>query len=307
MEQDTVDKFTFAKFAEEFSIKLPEQDTNTFRFGKVPGVYTFQDVVSRIEDARLPDLYFMGVIGSVDKVFSYVANLNPKRAFLFDEKPQRIPHLGLRLSVLKHSKKVSDNYLNMICADPEAKKLLLNMDRDEMLAFINNLLDVNPDEVVRQGSGFLEDLGYEHPSRYIQELFRGSAEDTKFSQRRHFAVECFQSMEKAEKRFGKDLAWTRRGNFTKMWQYAWSNKIKGFYSDLYDGFRGTAKMIVEAYGIRNLAVHISNIGEEEEYPLVKPMSLSDTFGDLPESLDNLIVLAERDHGTPHHHIWIPYK
>lgn len=307
MDKETIDSFSFARFAEEFSIKVPgtEDSPQRFRFGRVPGVTDFRSMVSRIDAAMLPELYFMGVIGSVDKVFSYIANLNPRKSFLFDSNEHRVLYLGLRTAILKHSKKVSDSYFRMIQADQAIQKELLKMEEYERKGFIN-LIDLDGDAIEKHGRKLLRELGFEHPSGYVSRLFTGRPDDPGFGLRRHFANETLESIARAEQKLGSDMAWTEKRKFSMMWQYAVSNRIRGFRADLSDGFSDTAKMIIDAYGIKNLAVYISNIGEEGEYAS-GPKHIDDMLGDLPGSLDNLIVLSERERTGPHFNIWVPYR
>lgn len=309
MDSAQLDKLSYSKFAEEFSIKIPDtrKDKTRYEFIRDPWAGSdFGQIASNINGLNLPDLYLMGIIGSVDKAFSYVANINPKKAFLFDSKEHKIPHLGLRLCLLKRSKNVSDNYFDMLCVPEKDRKTFMSAVDDHELQGLLKFYDPNAEEIERQGNFFMNDLGYTHPNQHIREVFIGDRSERGVEMRKHYARECVQALARTERLLGKENSWSDHYNFVKLWQIAVGNRIRGFHADLYDGFESSARRLVEGYGIRKLVVFVSNVPELESLAK-KSKALSDAFGDLPKSLDSLRVIEERENTQPNFNVWRPWN
>ncbi|MBW2997191.1 hypothetical protein KY349_02505 [Candidatus Woesearchaeota archaeon] len=314
MDSAQLDKLPYAKFAEEFSIMIPDaaEERRGYRFVHDPLAGNgFEQIVNSINGLKLPDLHFMGIIGSVDKAFSYIANLNPKRAFLFDNKENKIPQLGLRLCLLKKSKNVSDNYFDMLCVPEGDRKTFMSAVDDHELQGLLKFYDPDPDKIAEQGSYFMNDIGYTHPSQHIRDVFTGEQSEKGVEMRKQYARECVQALARAENWLGERNAWSDQFNFVKLWQMTVGNRIRGFYADLYKGFRSSAKRLIEGYGIRNLVVSVSNIPEIEQRDKKKSgepdRTLVDAFDDLPHSLDRLLVIEERENTQPNFFVWRPVQ
>ncbi|MBW2999312.1 hypothetical protein KY339_01460 [Candidatus Woesearchaeota archaeon] len=270
---EILDSMTYAMFVEEMKFRHkepPQEDICLFKAATNEG--DFSEAVDRIRmSSQDMELFFMGVMGSGDMVLNYMANIPFKLAFLFDKDDKPIANLGLRLCLFGDVNNSLDYYLNMLCVgDNERSDFLLtqnndDLNYDELLKKIR-LYQPDPQRVAKQGEDFMKKLGYTPGNLAIDEVFL----DTDF--RKMAVIEIIKYAQRMRYDWTEPYSWFFGENLKKLKEFALvggadglnlSNRIRAFKADFYNKFENVAEELIDAYGIKNLVIYISNIAEIE--------------------------------------------
>lgn len=303
MDIDKLDDLSYAVFADEMILRQsgPLDDTR-YEFGMALSSNKFYEMIDRLKDPHLSDCHLMGVIGDIDTSFNLIANLKPKKAFLFDNDLQKVQYLGLRLHFLKQSASVEENYLKMLRIPPgdETAELLRGSDSVDQLVMRIGGLTLDPEAIARHGENLMQNMGYTRGAADVEEVFL----DTDF--RKRAAIEMVRNRERLRKSVKEGYNWFEKEMMRYLREFAFGHNIKGFHADFYGRFSNAATMLVREYGIKNLVVYASRLPEiERQKANPNFRSMSDAFRGLPDEVDQLFVIT-KNRLDPHFNIWMPY-
>lgn len=214
--------------------------------------YNIKDPVAWISaHSKGKPLYLMGIIGGGDTALSYVSALQPQRAFFFDISDKAVSYLGLRLSLMKDAKNVSEYLLDMLCVRPEHRNDFFNVSGDAALRQRIRSYTSDYVGIAMQGLGFMKGHGFD-TSDVNSEVFY----DPNF--RKRAAVECVRYMQHIQENGEKEHSWIDTNNYESLRRSVQENRIKAFRSDYFGGFKTSAQTLIQLYDIRNLVVYLSN-------------------------------------------------
>ena len=259
MARDWIDRMTYADFAEGFSVGEPQKAED--RSYLASNETKFSGVIDRIMmEAGNSPLYFMGVIGRVDRGFHYISTLNPERSFLFDIAMEPVHHLGLRLCAFDGAADIREYLMNMRSMGKDGRRKIIECDSlDRSLKMLRDY-EPNPFDLVGQGMDFAGMLGYDQ-DKITPDLMR-ILTDAGF--RKEAAVACINHYGRLQAMAlqDKDLlrnCWQHPPNFKRVKDAALDGRVRGFNADLLHGFSHTADLLREDHDIKNLVLYISKI------------------------------------------------
>lgn len=249
-----IDDMTYAEFDRKHSDPYARRQQSQFYF--CPNEDRFSHVVRQVSaELKGEPAYFMGIVGGVDMAWNYIAALAPERSFLFDVSQKAIDYQGVRMEALRGVRALEDYYGNLLCMSDQEKELLRHVPDSEKMWEVTS--DYEPDmmrfaECCRQTA---RNLGHEE----MTDDFADVLVDMKF---RKQAVH--RSISYANRLISqRELAhsWMVGPNLARMVNQAEEGRIKACRQDLYNGFAGFAQDMIDAYGVKNLVVYLSNVPE----------------------------------------------
>jgi hypothetical protein len=281
-----VDSLLYGEFKRKFSDQPEKAHAPNTRFCYASNEYLIKGPVDWINmHTKGQPLHLIGIIGGGDTALSYVANLWPERAFLFDASDKAAEYLGLRLSLIKEASNVSEYLLDMLCVRPEHRDTFFNVNGNAALR--QRIREYEPDYVAiaLQGGRFMNKNNIEHSAAanevYVDPTFRKKA-----------AVECVRYMEHCRDSGQKELSWIETQNYDALRKSAQEGRIKGFCADYFGGFKPTAQAVIQLYGIKNLVVYLSNVTDILERARTQDQHI-DNCQRIKEVLDPLSDLVDR--------------